>query len=53
MRYHLIQEIIKRGDVKICKIFTDDNVADPLTKALTQTKHDRHTESICIRYMRD
>ena len=34
MRYHLIREIIERGDVKICRVPTDDNVADPLTKPL-------------------
>jgi len=35
-RYHLIREIIERGDVKICKVPMLDNVADPLTKALAQ-----------------
>nr|ABA96688.1 retrotransposon protein, putative, Ty1-copia subclass [Oryza sativa Japonica Group] len=33
-RYHLIHEIVGRGDVKICKIHMDLNVADPLTKPL-------------------
>ena len=33
-RFHLIREIVERRDVKICKVPTDDNVADPLTKAL-------------------
>ena len=33
-RYHLIREIIERGDVKICRVPTYDNVADPLTKPL-------------------
>ena len=31
-RYHLIRENIERGDVKICRVPTDDNVVDPLTK---------------------
>ena len=31
-RFHLIREIIERGDVKICRVHTDDNVVDPLTK---------------------
>ncbi|KAK8621230.1 hypothetical protein V6N13_067671 [Hibiscus sabdariffa] len=52
-RFHLIWEIIDRGDVEICKVHTDDNVADPLTKPLTQQKHDRHTESLGIRYVGD
>ena len=50
-RYHLIREIIERGDVKICRVPTDDNVADPLTKPLPQAKHDRHARFIGIRYI--
>ena len=50
-RFHLIREIVERGDVMICKIPTDDNVADPLTKALVQAKHDRHVRSLGLRVM--
>ncbi|KAK8619730.1 hypothetical protein V6N13_136010 [Hibiscus sabdariffa] len=35
-RFHLIREIIDREDVEICKVHTDDNIADPLTKPLAQ-----------------
>ncbi|KAJ9542161.1 hypothetical protein OSB04_028667 [Centaurea solstitialis] len=35
-KYHLIREIIGRGDVRICKIPTEENVADPLTKPLAR-----------------
>ena len=52
-RFHLIHEIIKRGDVKICRVHTDDNVVDPLTKPLPQSKHDGHIRSIGIRFMPD
>ncbi|XP_052888003.1 secreted RxLR effector protein 161-like [Gossypium arboreum] len=52
-RYHLIREIIDRWDVEICRVPTDDNIADPLTKSLTQQKHDCHTKSLGIRYMND
>ncbi|KAK8584417.1 hypothetical protein V6N12_068661 [Hibiscus sabdariffa] len=52
-RFHLIREIVDRGDVEICKVHTDDNIADPLTKPLSQQKHDRHTESLGIRYVSD
>ena len=52
-RFHLIREIIERGDVKICRVHTDNNVADPLTKPLPQSKHDSHTRSIGIRFMPD
>ncbi|KAK8680511.1 hypothetical protein V6N13_109454 [Hibiscus sabdariffa] len=52
-RFHLIREIVDRGEVEICKVHTDDNIADPLTKPLSQQKHDRHTESLGIRYVSD
>ena len=52
-RYHLIREIIDRGDVKICRVPTNDNVADPLTKPLPQSKHDGHTRALGIRLMFD
>ncbi|KAK8631738.1 hypothetical protein V6N13_028518 [Hibiscus sabdariffa] len=52
-RFHLIREIIDRGDVEICMVHTDDNITDPLTKPLTQQKHDRHPESLGIRYVSD
>jgi hypothetical protein len=50
-RYHLICEIIDRGDVKICKVHTDLNIADPLTKPLPQPKHEACTRFMGIRYL--
>ncbi|KAK8559182.1 hypothetical protein V6N12_042464 [Hibiscus sabdariffa] len=50
-RFHLIREIVDRGDVEICKVHMDDNIVDPLTKPLSQQMHDRHTESLGIRYV--
>ncbi|PKI60922.1 hypothetical protein CRG98_018699 [Punica granatum] len=52
-RFHLIREIIDRGDVKICRRPTDENLADPLTKPLVQRKHESPTRSIGIRQMPD
>ena len=52
-RYHLIREIVARNDVKIERVPTDDNVADPLTKALSQIKHDHHINSMGLRHMSD
>ena len=37
-RYHLIREIIDRGDAKVCKISGESNVADPLTKQLARPR---------------
>jgi hypothetical protein len=52
-RYHLIREIIGRGDVKVCKVHTNHNVADPLTKPLPQPKHEAHMRSMGIRYLHE
>ncbi|VFQ73937.1 unnamed protein product [Cuscuta campestris] len=52
-RYHIIREIVDRGDVMICKVDTDDNIADPLTKPLGKLKHEGHTRSMGIRLMPD
>ena len=51
--YHLIRNIVARGDVKICKVHTDSNIADPLTKPLSQPKHEAHMRSMSITYLPD
>ncbi|KAJ9541506.1 hypothetical protein OSB04_028012 [Centaurea solstitialis] len=50
-KYHLIREIIGREDVRICKIPTEENVADPLTKPLARVKHEAHANSIGMQYL--
>ncbi|KAK8652035.1 hypothetical protein V6N13_141605 [Hibiscus sabdariffa] len=35
------------------KMNTNDNIVNPLTRPLTQQKHDRHTKSFRIRYLSD
>jgi hypothetical protein len=52
-RYHLIYEIISRGDVKVCKVRTDHNVVDLLMKPLSQPKHETHMRSMGIRYLHE
>ena len=52
-KFHLIREIVRRCDIKICKVHTDLNVADPLTKPLPQPKHDGHRRAMGIRYIMD
>ena len=52
-KYHLIRELVENGDIKMCKVGTDSNTADPLTKPLPLTKHERHVGSMGIRFMRD
>ena len=49
-RYHIIRELIGKGDVLMQKVTSADNVADPLTKALTQLQLDRHLEKMSLKY---
>ena len=50
-RYHAIRQFVKEGDIKICKVHTDLNVAYPLTKPLPQAKHDQHQEAMGVRFI--
>ena len=50
-RYHLIREIIDRGEVKVSRVDSVANTADPLTKPLVQAKHEMHVASMGIRHM--
>ena len=52
-QFHLIREFINRCEIKICKIHTDLNISDPLTKPLPRPKHERHTRAMGIRYILD
>ncbi|KAK1681592.1 hypothetical protein QYE76_042440 [Lolium multiflorum] len=49
--FHVIREYVKDADIKICKVHTDLNVADPLTKALPRAKHDLHQNHMGVRYL--
>jgi hypothetical protein len=51
LRFHKIREYIQDGDLKICKVHTDLNVADPLTKPLPQAKHDQHLSAMGVRFI--
>ena len=46
--FNSICEKVKDGD-KICKIHTDLNVEDSLTKPLPRAKHDQHQDSMGVR----
>ena len=49
----MIREWKSEGEIRICKVGTDDNVADPLTKPLPQVKHNKHVEAMGIRHVGD
>ena len=47
-RFNSIRDQVQVGDIEICKIHTDLNVA-PLTKPLPRAKHDQHQSSMGVR----
>ena len=48
-KYHLIHEIVNRGDVVVSQIASEDNLADPFTKGLSQKVFDQHVEGMGVR----
>ena len=50
-RYHLIREIIDRGDIRVDRVTSEENIADPLTKPLSLTVLERHLEKMGLRTM--
>nr|GEX25556.1 hypothetical protein [Tanacetum cinerariifolium] len=46
VKVHYLREVIEYGDIKLEKVHTDDNLADPFTKALAFPKHLEHTRNI-------
>ena len=49
--FNSIRDQVKEGDIEICKIHTDLNVADLLTKPLPRAKHDQHQDSMGVRFI--
>jgi hypothetical protein len=58
-RYHPNTKHIKRrfyiirDYIAVCKVHTDLNVADPLTKPLPRAKHDQHLNAMGVRLLPD
>ena len=50
-RFNSIRDLVQVGDIEICKIHTDLNVADPLTKLLSRAKHDQHQNCMGVRFI--
>ena len=48
-KYHLIRDIVERGDVEVKKISTHDNIADPMTKTLNIKVFEKHLEGLRIK----
>ena len=43
-KYHIIRDIVARGDVVVAKIESANNLVDPFTKALPQRTFESHLE---------
>ncbi|GKC27615.1 zinc finger, CCHC-type containing protein [Tanacetum coccineum] len=45
-RYHYLRKCFELGEIKLLKVRTDDNLADPFTKALSKGKLTQHARSM-------
>jgi hypothetical protein len=52
-RYHLIRQFVRDGNINVCKVHTDANVVDPLTKPLPMPKHEAHVRAMGLRCLTD
>ena len=50
-RYHLLREVIYRGDIIVSKIDTTENLVDPFTKGLVIKVFEGHLEGMRLRNM--
>ncbi|GJU36437.1 hypothetical protein Tco_1184791 [Tanacetum coccineum] len=48
-RYHYVHECVELGEIRILKVHTDNNLANPFTKALSNRKLTQHARSIGLR----
>ena len=48
-KYHLIREIVTRGDTVVSQIASEDNLVDPFTKGLGQKIFNQHVEIMGVR----
>ncbi|GJT12090.1 retrotransposon protein, putative, ty1-copia subclass [Tanacetum coccineum] len=48
-RYHYVRECVELGEIKLLKVHTDDNLADPFTKILSNRKLTQHARSMGLR----
>ncbi|KAJ9546873.1 hypothetical protein OSB04_019416 [Centaurea solstitialis] len=45
-KFHYVRKVVEDRDIIMSRVGTDENLADPFTKPLSQTKHDAHTSDI-------
>ncbi|KAL0394472.1 UNVERIFIED_CONTAM: hypothetical protein Slati_4413400 [Sesamum latifolium] len=52
-RYHLLREMVGRGDCRMDRVSLAENTADPLTKPISQVAHTQHLDKMGLRSMGD
>ncbi|KAL0367126.1 UNVERIFIED_CONTAM: hypothetical protein Sradi_3602700 [Sesamum radiatum] len=52
-RYHLLREMVGRGDVRMDRATSAENMADPLTKPVSQIAYAQHLGKMGLRNMSD
>ncbi|KAL0405471.1 UNVERIFIED_CONTAM: hypothetical protein Slati_3861000 [Sesamum latifolium] len=50
-RYHLLREMVSRGDVRMDRVSSAKNTADSLTKPMSQIAHTQHLDKMGLRSM--
>ncbi|KAL0281744.1 UNVERIFIED_CONTAM: hypothetical protein Sradi_2510600 [Sesamum radiatum] len=51
--YHLLREMVSRGDVRMDRVSSSENTADPPTKLMSQLASTRHLDKMGLRSMGD
>ena len=50
-KYHMIREYVEQKLIDVCKVASEDNVADPFTKTLVAMSFERHVEAMGMHNM--
>ncbi|KAL0440241.1 UNVERIFIED_CONTAM: hypothetical protein Slati_2507100 [Sesamum latifolium] len=52
-RYHLLREMVSRGDCRMDRVSSAENTANTLTKSMSQIAHTQHMDKMGLRSMGD
>ncbi|KAL0287074.1 UNVERIFIED_CONTAM: hypothetical protein Sradi_7132800 [Sesamum radiatum] len=52
-RYHLLREMVSRGDVRMDQVSSAENTTNPITKPMSQIAHTQHLDKMDLRSMGD
>ncbi|KAL0336650.1 UNVERIFIED_CONTAM: Retrovirus-related Pol polyprotein from transposon TNT 1-94 [Sesamum radiatum] len=49
--YHLLREMVSRGDIRMDRVSSTENTEDPLTKLMSQIAHTEQMDKMGLRLM--